>query len=360
MFRKVKPGWIILIILTISVRILALSPGAVEKYYSAGIYPLIARLERILFGWLPFSIGDILYTLAGAGLVYGLVMLIRRLIRREAGRAYFAAVARNTLFIVLLVYTWFNISWGLNYDRQGIAYQLKLDVQAYSTGELDTLAQRVIVRINASDSLAHAQRPAMNSNSIIFKGAVLSYEGLSSQDVRFAYPSPSVKTSLYGYLGDYLGFGGYYNPFTGEAQVNTTVPVFSQPFTTCHEIGHQLGYAKENEANFAGYLAARTSRDPNFLYSVYFDLYLYAAKELYLRDSTLLMPLKTRLSPRVKADFKELQRFNKKYENPFEPVVRRLYGGYLRANRQPQGIRTYNEVVAWLIAYGKKYGWETI
>jgi len=55
--------------------------------------------------------------------------------------------------------------------------------------------------------------------------------------------------------------------------VNTTTPVFTQPFTTCHEIGHQLGYAKENEANFAGYLSARSSRDPAFLYSVYFDLY---------------------------------------------------------------------------------------
>jgi len=43
-----------------------------------------------------------------------------------------------------------------------------------------------------------------------------------------------------------------------------------------------------------------------------------------------------------------------------EPVVRRLYGGYLKANRQPQGMRTYNEVIAWLIAYGKKNGWEAI
>ncbi len=69
---------------------------------------------------------------------------------------------------------------------------------------------------------------------------------------------------MYSYLGNYLGFTGYYNPFTGEAQVNTTVPLFVQPFTTCHEIGHQLGYAKENEANFAGYLAAKSSPDAGF------------------------------------------------------------------------------------------------
>jgi hypothetical protein len=360
MFGKSKSAWIILIVLAAGIKIFSFSPYAVEKYYSTGVYPFIARLQRLLFGWLPFSIGDILYGLAGAGLLYGLGMLIRRLIRRQAGRAYFKAVLSNTVFVLLLVYVYFNLSWGLNYDRRGIAYQLQLNVQAYSTNELDTLLRQVVVRLENTDSLAHLQRPALDRNSIIFDGAVHSYKALSSQDVRFAYPSPSVKASLYGYLGDYLGFGGYYNPFTGEAQVNTTMPVFVQPYTTCHEIGHQLGYAKENEANFAGYLAARRSNAPAFLYSVYFDLYLYAARELYLRDSTLLQPFKARLSPSVKADFKELQRFNRRYENPFEPVVRRLYGGYLRANSQPQGMRTYNEVIAWLIAYGKKNGWEAI
>jgi len=360
MFGKSKLSWIILIVLAAGIKILSLFPDAVETYYSTGVYPVIARVQRLLFGWLPFSAGDVFYGLAGAGLLYGLVMLILRLIRGQAGRAYFKAVLGNTVFILLLVYVYFNLSWGLNYDRRGIAYQLQLNVQAYSTNELDTLLRQVILQLGRVDSPAHQQRPALTRNSALFDGAVHSYKALSSQDVRFAYPSSSVKASFYGYLGDYLGFGGYYNPFTGEAQVNTTMPVFTRPYTACHEIGHQLGYAKENEANFAGYLAARQSDDPAFRYSVYFDLYLYAARELYLRDSLLLQPLKAQLSPTVKADFKELQRFNRRYENPFEPVVRRLYGGYLRANRQPQGMRTYNEVIAWLVAYGKKNGWETI
>jgi len=360
MFGKSKIVWIILIMLAAGIKILSFSSNAVERYYSTGIYPLIARLERLLFGWLPFSVGDILYTLAGAGLLYGLVMLIRRLIRREAGLVYFKAVLGNTLFVLLVVYVYFNLSWGLNYDRRGIAYQLQLDVQPYSTNDLDTLLQQVVRQIKESDSLGHLHRPVLTRHANLFSGAVGSYGVLSSRDARFGYASPSVKASLYSYLGDYLGFGGYYNPFTGEAQVNTTVPVFTQPFTTCHEIGHQLGYAPIYEANFVGYLSARMSDNPAFRYSVYFDLYLYAARELYVRDSMLLKPLKTQLSPSVKADFQELQRFNRKYENPFEPKVRGLYDRYLRANRQPQGMRTYNEVIAWLIAYGKKNGWQSI
>jgi len=52
-----------------------------------------------------------------------------------------------------------------------------------------------------------------------------------------------------------------------------------------------------------------------------------------------------------------LQAFNRHYTNPIEPFIWKAYGHYLRANRQPQGIRTYSEVLAWLIAYENKYGW---
>jgi glucose-6-phosphate dehydrogenase assembly protein OpcA len=91
---------------------------------------------------------------------------------------------------------------------------------------------------------------------------------------------------LYSYAGNILGFEGYYNPFSGEGQVNTTVPVFEQPFVACHEIGHQVGYAKENEANFAGFLACRLHTSPVFRYSVYFDMYNYSINELYRNDSS--------------------------------------------------------------------------
>jgi hypothetical protein len=55
-----------------------------------------------------------------------------------------------------------------------------------------------------------------------------------------------------------------------------------------------------------------------------------------------------------------LQSFLKQYSNPIEPFIRSLYGNYLKANEQPQGLMSYNEVIAWLIAYYKKYGADAI
>jgi hypothetical protein len=356
MNRKRKWGWILLVVVAVSIKLFSLFPGAVEKYYATGFYPVMAHLLRLLFGWVPFSVGDIFYIVAGICLLYRLFSFLKKLFTKKINRIYLFSAAKKIFFWVIMIYIMFNLLWGLNYNRMGIAYQLQLKVQPYSTAELSTILQLIVDRLNNFDSAARVNRDELKNKEVMFSGCRQAYDNLALQNNIFAYPLPSVKPSLFGYLGDYLGFTGYYNPFSGEAQVNTTVPVYVQPFTTCHEIGHQLGYAKENEANFAGYLSARTSTNPAFSYSVYFDLYYYAARELYVRDSNLLKPLKAQLKPAIRKDFRDLQQFYAQYQNPFEPYIRKLYGKYLKANEQPQGLMSYNEVIAWLIAYYKRYG----
>jgi len=349
-------GWIIMLTIAVLIKIFSFFPPAVEKYYSLGIYQVIARLLRVLFGWVPFSVGDIFYAIVFIWLIFIIVSFFRKLIGRQVHREYILNSIGRSVKYLLGVYILFNILWGLNYDRKGIASQLQLEVKPYSTQDLQHIVQIIVRRLNQFDSSARKNRDQLKKKSFLFDESELSYKNLSAKNAIFTYASPSVKPSIFSYLGNYFGFTGYYNPFSGEAQVNTTVPVYIQPFTTCHEIGHQLGYAKENEANFAGYLSARSSKDPAFRYSVYFDIYIYAATELYVRDSTLLVPIREQLNPDVRKDFRTLKEFFRKYNNPFEPYVRRLYGRYLKANNQPQGIMTYDEVIAWLIAYYKKYG----
>jgi uncharacterized protein DUF3810 len=348
--------WIWLVIIAACIKIFSLFPDAVEKYYSTGIYPVIARLLRILFGWVPFSIGDIFYIITGFYLLYKLYSFFKKIFKKQVDTNYFFSCFSWIISAVLIVYIIFNALWGLNYNRRGVAYQMNLKVQPYSTEELSNVLQVIVDRLNNFDSVSRLTRDELKNKHLLFSLSEESYTNLGKQHSIFAYPSPSVKPSVFSYLGDYLGFTGYYNPFSGEAQVNTTVPIYVQPFTTCHEIGHQIGYAKENEANIAGYLSAKSSDNAAFRYSVYFDLYYYAARELYVRDSNLLKPFKAQLKPGVKKDFHDLNAFYRRYQNPFEPYIRKLYGNYLKANEQPQGLMSYNEVIAWLIAYYKKNG----
>jgi hypothetical protein len=351
-----KKAWLVIILLMVLIKVFSFFPYAVERYYSNGLYPVISRVLRGLFGWLPFSFGDLLYLAAGIYLLIKAIRLFTAIFKKKAGKAFWWNGIRWILFYCLLVYAVFNIFWGLNYNRLGMAYQMQLQMKPYSTAELQQVVTILLKRLDTTNIKAMQTRDLYFKKQALFSESYQSYQSAVLQYPHIKYATKSVKSSLYGSLGDYLGYMGYYNPFTGEAQVNTTVPVFVRPFTTCHEMGHQLGYAKENEANFAGYLSAKSSADAAFKYSVYFDLYSYGIRELYGRDSVLAIALNRQKPIQVKKDIIALRSFFDAYENPIEPYIRKLYGQYLKANEQPDGMQSYNEVMAFLVAYYKKYG----
>ena len=353
---KSKKSWLFVLLLAVLVRVWAYFPGAVEHLYSNGLYPVISWIQRLLLGWIPFSIGDCFYTAAALFLLAGIGRGIGKLIRREAGGRFWAMEAQKIVFWTMWIYVVFNLFWGLNYNRHGIARQAGLDIEPYTTEELTTVVKVLVKRLDETGPASLRERDKYARKQKLFGDAYASY-GVARQQFPFLqYRLKSVKPSIFSYLGDYLGFTGYYNPFTGEAQVNTTVPVFVQPFTTCHELGHQLGYAKENEANFAGYLSSKSSPDTAFRYSVYFDMYLYGIRELVRRDSNAVKEIRKTVPPMVANDYATLRAFYDSYRTPIEPYITGLYAQYLRANQQPSGMQTYNEVMAFLIAYYKKYG----
>ena len=355
MFWK-KYDLLVLLAVAVAIRIFASYPAAVEKYYTQGVYPMITAVLRFLLGWIPISIGDILYGLAVLYLLRGLFRLLRRLFQRNINKQYLLRTGKLMALAVLWVYVIFNGFWGLNYNRTGIAQQLDLKVTTYTADELAQVVTLTIDKLHYFDTSGLDRRDSFHRKRFLFRQAVSSYKQAQQRLPFLAYTAPSLKPSLYSYLGNYLGYSGYYNPFTGEAQVNTTVPLVLQPFVTTHEIGHQLGFAKENEANFAGFLAARASQDAAVQYSVYFDMYIYASKNLMQRDTALARKLARQLPELAKRDLRELRKFYDRYENPLEPIIHMLYGHYLKANEQPQGILSYDEVIAWVIAYYRKYG----
>lgn len=338
------------------IKVFALYGHFVEAAYSTGVYPYIAVILRFLTGWLPFSLGDVLYAAAAIWLVVRVKKLLGILFKRKATWRGFLYGMGKTGIKLLCLYLVFNILWGLNYDRYGISYQLKLGQGKYNTEELKKLTDILIVRVNNSRRLLGDSNFTYPPNRQVFTAATNAYDNVITAYPFLRYRAKSIKPSIYGKLGNYLGFLGYYNPFTGEAQVNTTVPPFVIPYTTCHEMAHQLGYASEDEANFVGYLSAMASKDEIFHYSAYFDLFKYANGELFVRDSAAARANYRALDTLVKRDMHIYREFLLATRNPVEPVIRLFYGEYLKANNQPKGLETYNEVVAWLIAYQKKYG----
>lgn len=345
-----------LALITFFLIIISLDNNIIENHYSLGIYPFISTIFRWLTGWVSISIGDMLYLAAGCYLAYLFVRGIGMAFKKKLGRRMLYRWLSRSMACIVIIYILFNIFWGLNYDRKGLVYQFDLDTAKYSTADLLQLQSIIIRCLNESKRNLVDQKNDYPTNTDVFKRASGCFTSAAAKQSFLSYKIPSVKPSLYSWWCSYAGVSGYYNPFSGEAQVNTDMPKFILPFTTCHEIAHQLGYATENEANFAGFITAASSNDALFNYSAYLDVFFYANRELYFTDTLLAKQSFAQLDTLVKKDIKEYRNFILKHSNIAEPIITWLYGKYLKANQQPKGLKTYSEVIVYLIAYYKKYG----
>jgi len=337
---------------------------AVERFYSRGFYRYWGKFLRLLTGWCPFSIGDALYVFA---IGFGLVILFHFLyigFRYKKWPAFGKVLIKWVVYLAW-VYIIFKISWGLNYDRPEIGQSLQISAKGYTFSELKSLNNQLIQRLNE----ARVQIPGDSLPQVSWKEqkelACKGYQRLSTTYPFFTYSNPSLKKCSWNFLGDWIGFTGYFNPFSGEAQVKADLPSILLPYTTCHEIGHQIGYARESEASFVGLLAASASKDVRVKYSLYLDLYALMQQELWRNyaangDSTGLRQQldsnRQRLDTLVKLDRKAIRHYFQQRTHQITPAFTQVYSQYLKANGQASGMLSYSEVLGWLLAYQKKYG----
>ncbi|RZW50536.1 MAG: DUF3810 family protein, partial [Flavobacteriaceae bacterium] len=63
------------------VKLLSLFPNFIETYYSNGLYIWISKAMRIVFGWVPFSVGDVFYTIASIYVIRWFLLNRRRILK---------------------------------------------------------------------------------------------------------------------------------------------------------------------------------------------------------------------------------------------------------------------------------------
>ncbi|SKB40071.1 Protein of unknown function [Salegentibacter holothuriorum] len=326
-------------------------PELVENWYSRLLYPQISKLMRYGHGFLPFSLGDLLYTFFGILII---LWIIKRFQQKFRNPRFWLI---DTLAVLSVVYACFHIFWGFNYYRLPLHETLEIE-KDYTTEELYSLSEILITESNK----LHKQLTDNDSVSVvipyskdeIFKKTIAGYANISKDYPELTYKGESLKRSLYSIPLSYMGFNGYLNPFTGEAQVNTQIVSYKIPTTASHEIGHQLGFAKENEANFIACLSTMNHPDSYFRYSGYTFALRYCLSELYRRDPEKFESLKAKINPGILENYREVEDFWLAHQNPFEPIFQAFYNRFLIVNNQADGMKSYSYVVALLVNYFSK------
>lgn len=336
----------------IVVKWLSYHPEWVEVYYSKGFYVAISKFFRILYGWIPFSVGDILYA--------SLIILALRyvIIKRKYIRQKPFNFIRNCGVVLAVAYFTFHISWGLNYYREPLSKALQLK-ETQSRESLVVFVEKLIKKTNLTqvaitgDSTQRVQIPYTNQE--IFKKTIAGYHTLQKIHPSLAYEQASLKESLLSTPLSYMGYGGYLNPFTNEAQVNALIPPFRFPVVSGHEVGHQLGYSAENETNLIGYLVTVHNEDIYFKYAAYAYALSYCLSDIKENDEATFNRLFPKLNSGVKENYQELNTFWQQFENVTEPIFKSVFNTFLKANHQDDGIKSYSRVVLLLVSYYQKY-----
>ena len=334
----------------IFVKLIAHYPEFVERYYSNGLYVFISKLMHYAFGWIPFSVGDLFYTIASVYILRWLIVNRKRIIKDTKQWSL------DVLTAFSIGYFAFHLLWGFNYYRLPLHKLLKIDSE-YTTEELITFTKQLIDKANdtqfsiTKNDTLKVEMPFTKTEllNLVPKG----YAELSKTFPHFAYPVKSLKRSLYSLPLTYMGFSGYLNPFTNEAQIDGLIPKYNYPATASHEVAHQLGYAAENEANFIGSLAAMRHSNVYFRYSGYTFALSHCLNEIYLRDSNQYDTLVKSINKGILKNYREANTFWRMYQNPLEPAFKISYNSFLKANNQTKGIESYNYVVALLVNYFK-------
>ena len=341
---------IFFIVQIIGLQFLKNSPEFVESFYSKGLFIWISKLMRYTLGWIPFSVGDVFYTIFILYSIRWFFINFKRIYKDTKKWLLDVLSSVSVLFFA------FHFFWGFNYYRIPLQESLNLKKE-YSNEALITFTKSMIVKSNKLHEKLSKNQDTISiklpySVKEVYDKAILGYDNLAKIHPEFSYSPQCVKSSLFSLPLTYMGFSGYVNPFTNEAQVDDLIPKTKLPTTTCHEIAHQVGYAGENEANFIGFLATINNDDDYFKYCGYTFALRYALSDLFKRvPKVVYCDIIVDMKPGIIKQFQEYNEFWKKYENPLEPLLKSSYDSYLKANNQNAGIVSYSQVVSLMVNY---------
>ncbi|MES2797279.1 MAG: DUF3810 domain-containing protein [Bacteroidota bacterium] len=324
----------------------------VENIYIKLIYNQFSLFLRIITGFFEISIGLILMYCFLLFILYKIIKNIVNLTRKHLKLKDFFL---NTICTLSILYGFYMLSWGLAYYRKPIATINQLNIENIDFEEIKTLAENLIILTNESRSRITNEEARSSNIKQYFGIAKIGYDNISREIPELTYQKPSIKIGFNQTILSYLSAGGIYSFPTGEANVNAINSAFEAPFTICHEMAHQLGFASEEEANYISFLACTHNPKPIFRYSAYSEALSYTLSNIYRQDSTLYLGMKSKIDTNVLADFAFAKAKWKPYQIPFiRKTSSYLYDIFLKSNDQEEGIKSYGLVVELLVGEMRK------
>ena len=313
------------------------------------LHRLLGRVNSVF----PFSVAELLIALAAVSLVVFLCVQTIRLIRRPERAARLYRLVLTLAACGLAVYALFCLLWGVFYFGDDFAARSGLSAEPVSVGQLETVTRYFAALANTyADRVARDQdgvytidrQELLDQSPAVFETTAARYPCLDG-------PALTVKGIRCSRVMSALNFTGFFFPFTAEANVNMDFPPALLASTIAHELSHQRGVAKEQEANFCAVLACLNYGDADYVYSAALLAYTHLGNALYAADYAAWEPIYLSLSDSVRRDFAANRAYWQRYETPVQTVSDKVYEGFLYSYDQNLGLKSYGACVDLLVNY---------
>lgn len=328
----------------IAAAVATLTPTAsVERLFSERAGLAIARAIGLFTGTVHVSVAEL------CAPVLALVLLVG--VWRARKRPLHLAVV--ALALISGGYAVFEGMWGLNYRRETMATVLQLNTTAVRGEEVIALGAALVAEANAARLATTTQHgiAALTSTTDDAITRAMSVYRAAGQKWPFLAGEYSRAKPLYSsILLSFAHVGGIYIPFTAEPNINVDYPAFTLPFTMLHEMAHQRGVAREDEANFIAWMVATKYGDADFRYSAALEAVFYAIRAVGTIDPDIATAQGNALSAGVRRDVEVIRAHQAKRESRAAEATAVVNDRYLRANGVAEGKESYGRVVDLMVA----------
>ena len=323
-------------------------------WFNGTVSAFLRGVFAALTAWIPFSLGEALILLMPLILVLVMIHAIRK--RCDSWRA--AMVYVGILFsVIATLFTVFVWNFAAGYRSRPLEDKLELERKQVSAEELYDTTVWLVENINRETELigyCADDFSAMPYNLYTMNRHLTDAYETFSDDHRFmTYSVGTPKPVLFSEVMSHMHITGVYSFFTGEANINVGFPDYTIPYTAAHEMAHQRGIAREDEANFMAFLVCIGSDDPYIRYSGYLNVYEYVASALWSADKDLYYKATSGLDTLVKGELAAYNDFYDRYrDSVVADVSSAVNDSYLQSQGTP-GTKSYGMVVDLAVAYRK-------
>lgn len=322
-----------------------------NRYISSVFRMILAKLT----GWFPFSLAEVFVVFIPVILVFVVIWAFKRVkISDAAGnRSIF-----TLLSAIALLYSIFVLNFAAGYSATSLENKLKLERHDLSVDELVHACEYLSDELNELENQIGYEYSGLSympyKNSEMIKKLNEVYAKSYDKYPFISRLEAPVKQVVLSEPMTYTHISGVYSFFTGEANLNVNYPDFVLPYTTAHEMAHQRGIAREDEANFVAYLICMESDDPYIKYSATLNMYEYVASALAEADKTEYKDSFSTLSDSIKNELYAYSEFFDKYRDSAASEVSKTINNTYLTVQGTEGTKSYGMVVDLFVAYIEK------